>query len=61
MVTISKVFTILCLLCLCLCGNREYRDSFQNKLVSSIFKSVPNKMKGKTFLEWASIDLSSKL
>ena len=29
MLTISKVFTILCLLCLC--GNREYPGSFQNK------------------------------
>ena len=33
MLTISKVFTILCLLCLC--GNREYPGSFQNKPVSS--------------------------
>ena len=39
MLTISKVFTILCLLCLC--GNREYPGSFQNKLVSSSFKWVP--------------------
>ena len=37
--TISKVFTILCLLCLC--GNREYPCSFQNKSVSSSFKWVP--------------------
>ena len=33
MLIISKVFTILCLLCLC--GNREYRGSFQNKAASS--------------------------
>ena len=38
MLTISKVFTILCLLCLC--GNREYPGSFQNKSVSSSFKCV---------------------
>ena len=25
----------------CLCGNREYHVSFQNKLVSSSFRSVP--------------------
>ena len=30
---ISKVFTILCLLCLC--GNREYPGSFENKAGSS--------------------------
>ena len=34
------MFTIFCLLCLC--GNREYPDSFQNKSVSSSFKWVPN-------------------
>ena len=42
MLIISKVFTILCLLCLC--GNREYPGSFQNKAVkavSSSFKLVP--------------------
>ena len=38
MLTISKVFTILCLLWLC--GNREYPGSFQNKSVSSFFKWV---------------------
>ena len=27
---------------LCLCWNREYALSFQNKLVSSSFKSLPN-------------------
>ena len=36
---ISKVFTILCLLCLY--GNREYPGSFKNKSLSSSFKSVP--------------------
>ena len=38
MLNISKVFTILRLLCLC--GNREYPGSFQNKSVSSS-KCVP--------------------
>ena len=33
------MFTILCPLCLC--GNREYPGSFQNKSVSSSFKWVP--------------------
>ena len=33
MLIISKVFTILCLLGLCV--NREYPDSFQSKAVSS--------------------------
>ena len=36
MLIISKVFTILCLLCLC--GNREYPGSFQNKAVRSYFE-----------------------
>ena len=35
MLTIGKVFTFLLL---CLCENREYPASFQNKLVSSSFK-----------------------
>ena len=38
MLTISK-FSHSCLPCLC--GDREYRSSFQNKLVSSSFKLVP--------------------
>ena len=33
MLIISNMFSILCLLCLC--GNREYPGSFQNKAVSS--------------------------
>ena len=33
MLIISKVFTIPCLLCVC--GNREYPDSFQNKEVNT--------------------------
>ena len=33
MLIISKVFTFLCLLCLC--GNWEYPGSIQNKAVSS--------------------------
>ena len=40
MLTIIKVFTIFCLLCLC--GNREYSGSFQNKSVSFSFKWVPS-------------------
>ena len=50
MLIISKVFTILCLLCLC--GNKEYLGSFQNKAVNS-----------KLFfqMKWTSIDQSSKL
>ena len=38
MLTISKVFSILCLLCLS--WNREYTGSFQNKSLSSSFKWV---------------------
>ena len=59
MLIISKVFTILCLFCLC--GNREYRGIFQNKAVSFSFKRVPSEVRGKAFLKWISIDLSSKL
>ena len=69
MITISKVFTILCLLCLC--GNREYPGSFQNKSVSSSFKWVLKyilflaKLKGKGTLfgvdKHKFIDLSTKL
>ena len=55
MLTISKVFTILYLLCLC--GNRECPGSFQGKFISSTFKSVPKcilflvklKQKGRAF------------
>ena len=49
MLIISKVFTILYLLCLC--GNREYPDSFQNKAVNSSFKRVPTEVRGKTEAE----------
>ena len=35
MLIISKVFTILCLLCLC--EDREYPGTFPNKAVSSKF------------------------
>ena len=53
---ISKVFTILCLLCLC--SNREYPGKFENK----ISNECPCKVRGKTFLKWTrSIDLSSEL
>ena len=55
----SQVSVFSCLLCLC--GNREYPGSFQNKAVSSSFKRVPSEVTGKTFLKWSSIDLSSKL
>ena len=67
MLTISKVFTILCLLCLC--GNMEYPDSFQKKISKLFFQisaqvySVPGQTEGrrKVFLGWTSIDLSPKL
>ena len=39
MLITSKVFLILCLLCLC--GNRKYHGSFQRKSVNSSFKLVP--------------------
>ena len=55
---ISKVFTILYLLCLC--GNREYPDSFQNNRVGSSLKWVP-KCLFLAKLEWKSIALSYKL
>ena len=63
MLNISKVFTILCLLCLY--ENREYPGSFQNESVSSSFRrgpySVPDQTEGrrKTFstLEWTSIEI----
>ena len=57
MLTISKVFTILCLLCLC--ENRKYPGSFQNKSVSSSFKWVSkyilflDKMKGEGRHLWS--------
>ena len=52
MLTINKVFGILCLLCLC--WNREYPGSVQNKSLSSSFKWFPNilflaKLKGRPF------------
>ena len=67
MLTISKVFTILCLLCLC--GNREYPGSFQNKLVSSSFKWVPKyilslaklKREGRLFWNRKALDWSYEL
>ena len=46
MLIISKVFTILYLLCLC--GNTEYPDRFQKKAVNSSFKRVPREVRGKT-------------
>ena len=54
-----KVFTILCLLCLC--GNREYPGSFLKKAVSSYFKRVPSKVREEAFLKWTRVDLSSNL
>ena len=64
MLTISKVFAFLCILCLC--GNREYPGSLQNKLVSSLFKWVPKyflflaelKGEGRSFLSGQVLDLS---
>ena len=60
----SKVFTILCLICLC--RNREYRGNFQNKtvIIKQLFflNDCLSKVRGKAFLTWTrSIDLSSKL
>ena len=58
MLIVSKVFTILCLLCPS--GNREYPGSSKYKTVSSkLF--FPSEVRGKAFLKWISIDLSSKL
>ena len=57
MLTISEEFTILCLICLR--GNREYTDSFQDKSVSFSFKWVPKyilflaKLKGEGRLFWS--------
>ena len=61
------MFTILHLLCLC--RNREYCGSFQNKSVSSSFKCLPKyilslvklKWEERPFWRWTSIDVSSKL
>ena len=39
MLTIRKVFTFFCLLCLC--GEKEYPGSFQSKLVSLSFRLLP--------------------
>ena len=54
----------LCLLCLC--GNREYPSKQISKLffqMSTQVYSVPDQTEGRriVFLEWTSIDLSSKL
>ena len=49
---ISKVFSILCLLCLC--RNWEYLGNFQNETVTSklFFKNeCPSKVRGKAFLK----------
>ena len=61
-ITITKVLTILCLLCLC--GNREYPGSFRNKSVSSYLKwatqvySVPGQTGRRSKVwKWRSIDL----
>ena len=61
MLIIGKVFTILCLICLC--WNREYPGSFQNKSVNSkvFFQMSASEVRGKAFLKWTSIDLSCKL
>ena len=67
MLTISKGFTILCLLYLY--GNRKYPGRFQNKSVGLFFQMsaqvyfLLGQTKGirKVFLNWKSIDLSSKL
>ena len=53
MLTISRVFSIVCLLCLC--GKREYPGSFQNKSVSSSFKCVSKWSERERLFEVASI------
>ena len=69
MSTISKVSTMLCLLCLC--ENREYPGIFQNISIKQnkaplsdecpiIFCSQSERRR-ETSLEWKSIDLPSKL
>ena len=65
MLTISKLFTTFCLLCLC--GNREYPGNFQTKSIISSFKWVPKYIPGQTkgrwkaFLKWTNTDLSFEL
>ena len=69
MLTISKVFIILCLLCLC--GEIRNTTPWQlSKQISKLFfqmgiqvYSVPDQTEGRRepFLEWTSINLSSKL
>ena len=63
MLIISKVFTILCLLCLC--RNREYPGNFQKQNSNQqalLSNECPSKVRGKAFLKWTrSIDLFSKL
>ena len=43
MLIISKVFTILCLLCLC--GNRKYPRSFKKKAASSKLFQISSRLK----------------
>ena len=45
------MFTFLCWLCLC--GNKEYPNSFQNKSVSSSFKWVPSQVMRKRRPLWS--------
>ena len=68
MLIISKVFTILCLLCLC--GNREYPWLSKQPQISNLYfqmstqeYAVPGQAEGSrdASLERTSIDLSSKL
>ena len=68
MLTISKMFSILCLLCLCWgIGNTITLGRFQNKSASCFlitrvkFCSWPNQRERKVFLEGTNIDLSFKL
>ena len=57
MLTISKMFSILCLPCVY--GNREYPGTFQDKSVNPPFKLVPKytlflaKMKGEGRTFWS--------
>ena len=66
MLTITKVFTILCLLCCVGIGNTLVTFKQSSKLffqmIAQVY-SVPRQTEGrkKAFPEWSSVDLSSKL
>ena len=56
MLTVGKVFTILCLLCLC--GNSVAFKTNQQVLLSN---ECPSEVRVKDFLKWTRIELSYKL